>query len=124
VKLQEAYISESAVAGNWKLIGYMAPNQTSATATSSTTTNFKYEQVDFGESAKVTDLAGESGWKASNIVALNDCTVASGVGACSWEIQLFGESNGNGVTYGAKMTGSGAEQLTPSFGKLGTHTAQ
>lgn len=56
-------------------------------------------------------------WSTKNRVALNDCTVASGVGACEWSLTIAGDTKGNGVKYTVGIS-TEAKMLTPSFQNL------
>lgn len=56
-------------------------------------------------------------WSTKNRVAMNDCTVSSGVGACEWSLTIEGDAKGNGVKYTVGIS-SEAKMLTPSFQNL------
>ena len=116
VKLQQAYFSESNMAGGWQLIGYMAPSGDGA----SKTTNFEYGvgQITAGQTVEL-DATGKTGWTAKNRIALNECTIPSDY---NWSVKVALASTGNngkdvGFTSAAK--GTGCISLTPSFEKIG-----
>ena len=118
MKLQQAYFSESNMAGGWQLIGYMAPGSNSET------TNFKYDPdgIPVGESDELSDAV--VGWKAGNKVTLNECATASG-GAVSyhWTVTLSkttATTGGNAdVAFAASAGDAGCVALTPTFDKIG-----
>ncbi|MBO5422924.1 MAG: hypothetical protein J6A06_03950 [Fibrobacteraceae bacterium] len=110
--MQQAYYSESAVAGGWTLIGY----------TMTSTTNFKFLEngtVENGVAAASSTALGTASvtWGAQNKAALNDCTIDS-----KWQLTVAKNSAaGGGARYGAEVTGGPTGKcviLTPSFGKL------
>ena len=117
VKLQDAYVSEANKVGSWKLIGYVAPGSTSASAAGQTT-NFDYTAGETLElTADAVDIAGFNAitWQAKNRVALNDCAVANDN---VWTVTTAAATNGNSVTYTAAVA-TNCSQLTPSFDKIG-----
>ena len=110
VKLQQAYFSESNMAGGWQLIGYSAPNN-------GTTTNFKYGNS-LGITAQQSNDLQENkiGWDAMNNVALNECA-----SAVNWTVTL---SKATGTTsadisFAASAGPAGCVALTPTFDKIG-----
>ena len=111
VKLQQAYFSESNMAGGWQLIGYMAPND-------GATTNFEYGKklgIAKDESDAVTNLT--TGWDAQNKVNLNECK-----SAVNWtvKIQKSTSSNaGDDIKFTASAGTAGCVALTPTFDKIG-----
>ena len=118
VKLQQAYFSESNMAGGWQLIGYMAPGNDSKT------TNFTYDpgQIEVGAS----DALGSNkiGWKAGNKVNLNECQGGSNnTPNYHWTVTLSLSSattNGNAdVAFAAAADHAGCVALTPTFDKIG-----
>ena len=120
VKLQQAYFSESNMAGGWQLIGYMAPGVNSAT------TNFNYHpgtDIAVGGSAAL-GTSAKLGWQAANKVNLNEC---SGNGSTyHWQINMTsGSATTNGqadVVFAATASasnGTGCVALTPTFDKIG-----
>ena len=121
IKLQDAYASEANKVGSWKLIGYVAPGATSASA-KGTTTNFVYNA---GTSPAIGDdsgvaiggLAETVVWGASNRVALNDCSAQTTDAAASanWKIAVKDASNGNSILYKATTS---CTQLTPTFANM------
>lgn len=121
MKLQDAYASEANKIGSWKLIGYVAPGSTSASA-AGTTTNFYYSA---GTSPAIAAddgvaIAGfnQVVWGAANIVALNDCgaqTNSTAAASANWKITAKGATNGNSVLYKAETS---CTQLTPTFANM------
>ena len=119
MKLQQAYFSESSMAGGWQLIGYMAPGNNSQT------TNFSYDpsQIAVGASAAL-DAGRKIGRKAGNFQNLNECT---GGGASNptyhRTVKLTSAAataNGNAdVAFEAKADHAGCVALTPTLDKIG-----
>ena len=108
MKLQESYAMENNFLGSWENIGYKSPAGNASGDGS--TTNFKYTAPTVEDSAKTID----AGFLASNAVALNDCKISTG----SWSVKSeFDEQSGN-VTATASVSGTGCEELTPSFDKI------
>jgi len=107
VKLQDAYAAERNAAGGWKLIGYTKP----------ASNNFSYsdEAIAEGETTALDDLNNDLGWKALNLVALNDCA-ANG---CKWNIVLNKGSAGGQIKYAACQDAD-ASPLTPNFTAIST----
>ena len=110
VKLQQAYFSESNMAGGWQLIGYSAPNNGS-------TTNFTYGNS-LGITAQNSDAlsASKIGWDAKNNVALNECA-----SAVNWTMTLS-KSTGttsDDIRFAASAGDAGCVALTPTFDKIG-----
>ncbi len=121
VKLQDAYVSEKGDKfGSWKIIGYNMYNNS----------NFDYYESGTKVGSKgVNESAAESTslpdaetivWGASNIAALNDCSVTDGASGAGWQLMLKKNAdNGSSVVY--KATGAAnCLLLTPSFEKLTT----
>ena len=117
VKLQQAYYSESALAGGWTLIGYTAPND-------GQTTNFVYG---IGSIALDNSTAVNSetvGWQAANSKALNDCVGVSGtltqktnIKGANWNVKVKGDATS--LTFNAAANGAGCVALTPTFSNIG-----
>ena len=110
VKLQQAYFSESNMAGGWQLIGYSAPNNGS-------TTNFTYGNS-LGITAQNSDAlsASKIGWDAKNNVALNECA-----SAVNWTVTLS-KSTGttsDDIRFAASAGDAGCVALPPTFDKIG-----
>lgn len=106
MKLQDAYVSESNAAGNWKVIGYVMNK----------TTNFTYTdpKTDYvANTVAIDGLSDEQTWSAKNNVALNDCAADS-----EWKLELSANSNGNSIAYKGTVPSCGAP-LTPTFEKIG-----
>ena len=111
MKLQQAYFSESNMAGGWQLIGYMAPNN-------GTTTNFTYGN-DLGIEADQSDAitALTTGWDAANNINLNECAKGT-----NWTVKIQKTSSstaGDDVSFTAAANGAGCVALTPTFDKIG-----
>ena len=110
MKLQQAYFSESNMAGGWQLIGYQTPNNGS-------TTNFEYG-TDLGISDQNSDALESSqvGWDAKNKVALNECE--SGV---NWTVTLSKASGTTSadISFATSAGDAGCVALTPTFDKIG-----
>ena len=125
MKLQDAYAAESGAAGAWSVIGYIGPGTKNATG--SQTTVFKYTD-DFSPADATnkttmvgslsTDNAGQAGWGAEALTALNDCAAAS-----KWTVNIkkgTTSSSGSLVEYVASVpTGTGCSSLTANFGNIG-----
>ena len=113
VKLQQAYFSESSMAGGWQLIGYLAPNNGS-------TTNFDYRSGDIAEDGSDALSSDKLGWGANNKANLNECTAQTGTGN-NWTVTL---SKATGTTqadiaFAASAGAAGCVALTPTFDKIG-----
>jgi len=124
VKLQQAYISESTMMGNWGIIGYKGPGEeTAASATTggavSGTTNFTYKDgTGFTDNTIALSSGGKVGWTAGNKQRLNDCPNAD-----NWTVTV----KQNGATAGeakfeaaiAAANSVGCTALTPNFTNIG-----
>ena len=108
MKVQQAYFSESNMAGGWQLIGYQAPNNGS-------TTNFEYG-TDLGISDQNSDALESSqvGWDEKNKVALNECE--SGV---NWTVSVTPNPTNTDLTFKAEAKTAGCQALTPTFANIG-----
>lgn len=110
VKLQQAYFSESNMAGGWQLIGYQAPNN-------GTTTNFEYGiELPIGAQSSDALSTGKVGWNAKNKVALNECS-----SAVNWTVTLSKASGTTSadISFAASAGATGCVALTPTFDKIG-----
>lgn len=101
VKLQEAYASEQDTIGSWEKIGYKSP---AGLSTSGSTTNFTYAP----------GTLGTDDWKATSLVGLNDCTKGK-----TWKVASSYVVNTGNVTFTATGPGTGCDELTPNFNKIG-----
>jgi type IV pilus assembly protein PilA len=112
VKLQQAYFSESNMAGGWQLIGYLAPNN-------GETTNFIYDKGDIAKDASdgVTDQ--KDGWKAANKANLNECQGAGATFNWTVKVQKKSGSSQDDITFTASAGPAGCVALTPTFDKIG-----
>ena len=111
VKLQQAYFSESNMAGGWQLIGYMAPNDGS-------TTNFTYTGpgITKDQSSDLSD-GDVIGLQAHNNANLNECQAGD-----NWTVKLnkaTSTSKGDDITFTASAGAAGCVALTPTFDKIG-----
>lgn len=102
VKLQEAYASEQDKIGTWTDIGYKSPAGKSESAS---TINFAYAPG---------TTAGTDDWSATSLVGLNDCTKGS-----VWTVGASYASTSGNVTFTAAGPGTGCDDLTPNFNKIG-----
>ena len=116
VKLQDAYVAETAAMGSWTKIGYAMKNGDS----------FDYSGALSGSNTVMVENLGEGqeGWRATSKVKLNDCNNNS-----NWTITVTAASNSaqGMVSY----TAAGPElytaesqpcnDLTPSFKKLSSN---
>lgn len=88
VKLQNAFITETAALGNYKTIGYEM----------ATTTNFDYTEIATNTSwpngTTALPTSTTPVWKAKAKVALNDCDVNS-----EWQLNATKQTSGSGVDY-------------------------
>ena len=111
VKLQQAFVSETGTDyGSFKLIGYSAPG------TNSQTTNFTYTD-EAGAGTHALPTSAEDAWKATSRVQLNDCTTGG-----TWTVTIAKANGGNAAdaaVFDASVSGTGCEELTPSFNKIG-----
>ena len=110
MKLQQAYFSESNMAGGWQLIGYQAPNN-------GTTTNFEYGiELPIGAQSSDALSTGKVGWNAKNKVALNECS-----SAVNWTVTLSKASGTTSadISFAASAGDAGCVALTPTFDKIG-----
>ena len=118
VKLQDAYVAESAAMGNWDKIGYkMRSSET-----------FGYDDGAAIKAAVTTNVEslgtkGQDGWVATSKVKLNDCNNKS-----TWTINVKAASNSaqGMVSYTASVSDAGqattpCSDLTPSFSKLSSN---
>ena len=114
MKLQQAYFSESNMAGGWQLIGYMAPSS----AGESETTNFKYgNQLGIAKDQSNALASNVVGWDAKNKINLNEC--ASGV---NWTVTLSKKSSstaGADIGFSSSAGAAGCVALTPTFDMIG-----
>ena len=114
MKLQQAYFSESNMAGGWQLIGYMAPSG----AGDAETTNFKYGNSLGIDKDKSNALGSEViGWDAKNKLNLNEC--ASNI---NWTVKLSKKSSstaGADIGFASSAGTAGCIALTPTFDKIG-----
>jgi prepilin-type N-terminal cleavage/methylation domain-containing protein len=116
-KLQQAYITETSKMGDGTAIGYTPPGATKS-GNSGATTNFTYSLT--GNSAG----SNVASWKATPIVALNDCKTSAG----GWYVGANLADDANSPTYTISIGGTPAPtngaasgdcgSLTPNFGKL------
>ncbi|SHL62345.1 hypothetical protein [Fibrobacter sp. UWH4] len=116
MKLQQAFVSETGSQyGNFTIIGYSAPGKNSAT------TNFTYTNPGtYTNNTAALSGSAAAAWTATPNVKLNDC--ASGSGS-HWDVKVMKASSGSAadaVEFSASVTGSGCEELTPSFSKIGS----
>ena len=112
VKLQQAFISEDgAHYGSFKLIGYSAPG------VNSETTNFTYADA-AGTGTHDLPSGATNAWTATSRAQLNDCQTG-GVWAVTIKAAASGASAADAAEFGATVTGTGCEELTPSFSKIG-----
>ncbi|PWJ62787.1 MULTISPECIES: hypothetical protein [unclassified Fibrobacter] len=108
MKLQDAFYAERNAAGNWTLIGYIAP----------TSTNFDYAgSIGTGNGGTVTRETSRA-WTANNKVKLNDCTPGA-ANSEKWTIKVTPASAtaaaGASIVYKAEVTDAGCQSLTPNF---------
>ncbi|OWV00761.1 hypothetical protein B7994_06880 [Fibrobacter sp. UWR2] len=105
MKLQNAFITETAALGNYKTIGYEM----------ATTTNFDYTEIATNTSwtngTTALPTSTTPVWKAKAKVALNDCDVNS-----EWQLNATKQTSGSGVDYTGGI-GDGAAA------KIGTYAA-
>lgn len=114
MKLQEAYFSEANHVGNWAIIGYTAPGTAGATAGTSSTTNFSYEQKgEYDDNTIATDPSGEEVWRSTAKVVLNDCGTDD-----YWYVEATVSSAK--VSFDAELSDEpNCLTLTPTFDKIG-----
>lgn len=102
INLQDAFVAENNVTGDWGQIGYSAPGaMTANTSGEYTSKEFKY--------------TGANGtWNAENLHKLNDCAVTSG--AAKWKLAATASTDGSGtMTIATTGTDATCANLTPSF---------
>jgi prepilin-type N-terminal cleavage/methylation domain-containing protein len=119
VKMQQAYISEAAMVGNWLIIGYKGPGSETAKGSAtggstSETTNFKYADATSFSDNTVAIGTAVTGFTAQNVAKLNDCGANS-----SWTISVSGTAGDSDATFTATPPSSGCEELTPTFKTIG-----
>ena len=114
MKLQEAYFSESNHVGNWAIIGYTAPGTAGATAGTSSTTNFSYEQKgDYDNNTIATDPSKTEVWRSTAKVVLNDCGTDD-----YWSVKAT--VNSAKVSFDAVLSDeANCLTLTPTFKNIG-----
>ena len=113
--MQQAYYSESAVAGGWTLIGYTAPND-------GQTTNFVYGIGDIPLNNSTEVANATTGWQAAKLKPLNDCTAGAGTAkgtltTANWTVDVKGDATA--LTFDSKANGAGCVALTPTFSNIG-----
>ena len=112
MKLQDAYVAESAAMGNWTKIGYNMKAGDSfgyADGSGFSATNATVLVADLGNN-------GTEGWVATSKVKLNDC-----VNASTWKISVYASSSSGAegmVGYKTAVSAKNCSDLTPSFKKL------
>ena len=119
-KLQQAFVTETSVAGNFKAIGYTPPGDTTSgkKGEESNTTNFTYSSALSGVTY-TGDTTSTAGWEAKSKVPLNNC--ASGK---TWSSKFKRDSlkvseikiDATDVT--GKVATVDCGSLTPQFGYL------
>jgi hypothetical protein len=104
--MQDAYMQEKGVAGNWMLIGYSAPG---------TGSSFSYASNVFEYSTTDTDLSGATNdWMADPKTDLNDCgTQAAKHG--SWKLTAGGSGS---LTITDASVEANCKSLTASWSNL------
>ena len=112
MKLQQAYFSESSMAGGWQLIGYLAPSGAGANQT----TNFTYGTGDIAVDGSDKLSSNKEGWSATNRANLNECTADK-----NWTVTLALASGTTqtDITFTASAGAAGCVALTPTFDKIG-----
>lgn len=120
VKMQQAYISESMMMGNWVIIGYKGPGATTDAGLKSNTTNFDYE--DKGEYTTANNMAAPlpseaaTGWSAKNKAKLNDCASNDD----NWTVTVEAQPGTDAAAGEAKFTAdTQCAELTPTFNTIG-----
>ena len=121
VKMQQAYISEAAAVGNWKIIGYVGPGTTkTATNTNGTggavtnTTNFEYSEGTGYVANTAAAASGFTGFSVKNVIVLNDCTSAAG----NWTVSTTASVGDTDATFNA-VVATDCKALTPQFEQIG-----
>lgn len=109
VKLQQAYVSEAAAYGSWKLIGYTAPGDNGST------TNFEFTAKALGGDDDSATAATNDVWTAKNKTKLNDCVSAEK----NWTISTGAIGSAGQDTYTATVASVECKALTPTFDKIG-----
>ena len=115
VKLQDAFASEANAIGTWKAIGYVAPGASKA-GVEGTSTTFKYTPKTSGFNEETAAIKGadiDEAWKATNVVALNECKANEG----DWTIKVEDSGTNNSLKYTAEPGCEGI--LTPTFKQIG-----
>ena len=116
MKLQQAYVSESANIGNWEMVGYAAPGGTAGTS------NFEYKEPAAASwTNKTVELSAgmTNAWVAHNKTKLNECAQGD-----NWTVSVA-EATGSAAgeaTFTAsvtKTTGADCSSLTPNFESIG-----
>ena len=117
VKMQQAYISESMMMGNWVIIGYKGPGETEALK--SKTTNFEYEDKGTTyDSANMAPLSSTAvtGWSAKNKAKLNDCDSNDD----NWTVKVEAQAGAAGeAKFTAETKDTECAALTPTFATIG-----
>ena len=113
--MQDAFASEANAIGTWKAIGYVTPGASNA-GVEGTSTTFKYTPKTSGfseETAAIKDANIAEAWKATNVVALNECKAETGF----WTIKVEDSGTNNSLKYTADPGCGGI--LTPTFKQIG-----
>lgn len=99
--LQTLYVGEHARIGNWRSIGYSAPENGET---------FLYSEGDIVTDTPIENLQeGSVGWKAVNIFELNGCRKGN-----FWTVSLWGEP-GNSVRYQNSVSASECGHLASNW---------
>ena len=94
------------------MIGYSAPGTSAAGNNGSGyTTNFTYTGGTTADNGTWEPTSATAGWTAANRGKLNDCATGS------WVINVSKSDNKD--VYGAVVSGTGCEALTPNFAAIG-----
>lgn len=103
INLQDAYVAEKNVVGNWVEIGYEAPGTVNAQKTASATGVINY--------AEGGNASEGYTWTATPIANLNDCTTSM-----KWSLKATGTSTG--LTIEENGTDGLCKALTASWDNL------
>jgi len=113
-KLEQAFATETSVAGNFKAIGYTPPGDTTSKEQSKTT-NFEYKST----GNYTNDTAATAGWQAQNLIKLNNCEKSKlWVGEFSRDSMKVIKLTIDSEDVLSKVATKDCGSLTPNFGYL------
>ena len=111
INLQDAFVAENNVVGDWGQIGYTAPGAKQNNASN----QFKSKEFYY--------LGGNGTWAAGNLNKLNDCAAENNT-ATHWTLTAAATGSNSGTMTVTAGGDAGCKTLTPSFDGLARANAQ